>query len=196
MTREERALLRTVRRLARRPAAERRWVVRRLSVPEKRTLAEFWPAWLHAGQAPPAGEWAVWLMLTGRGFGKTRAGAEWVSALARADGALRIALVGATIEDALKVMVTGQSGVMRVARTGEAVILNKSERLVRFASGAEARLYSGRARRNCAGPSIISPGATRSPNGGTRRRRGTICSSGCGWALRRAQDRGARRGRW
>jgi len=143
MTRDERALLRTVKRVARRPADHRRFVVRRLTVPERRTLDEFWPAWLHRGQAPPAGNWAVWLMLTGRGFGKTRAGAEWVSALARADGGLRIALVGATIEDAVKVMVTGQSGVMRVARTGETVVFRKSERLVRFASGAEARLYSG-----------------------------------------------------
>ena len=136
-------LVRTVQRLARRPVDHRYYVVRRLTMPQKRALLEFWPAWLHAGQAPPPGDWAVWLMLTGRGFGKTRAGAEWVSALARADGSLRIALVGATIEDAVKVMVTGQSGVMRVARTGEAVTLNKSEGLVRFASGAEARLYSG-----------------------------------------------------
>jgi phage terminase large subunit-like protein len=152
VTRDERALLATVQRLARRPAADRRWVVRRLTVPERRTLDEFWPAWLHQGQAPPAGDWAVWLMLTGRGFGKTRAGAEWVSALARADGSLRIALVGATIEDALKVMVTGTSGVMRVARTGETVVLNKSERVVRFASGAEARLYSGACPEKLRGP--------------------------------------------
>ena len=152
MTRDERRLLTTVRRLARRPATDRGWVVRRLTMPEKRTLDEFWPAWLHHGQAPPAGDWAVWLMVTGRGFGKTRAGAEWVSALARGDGTLRIALVGATIEDALKVMVTGRSGVMAVARTGEAVSLNKGERLVRFASGAEARLYSGACPEKLRGP--------------------------------------------
>ncbi|MCW3848901.1 terminase family protein [Sphingomonas sp. LB-2] len=143
MTRDQKGLLAAVDRLTRAPADDRRYVVRRLSVPQRRALLEFWPAWLHGGQAPPAGDWAVWLMMTGRGFGKTRAGAEWVSALARADGGLRIALVGATIEDALRVMVTGVSGVMRVARTGETVTLVKSERLVRFPSGAEARLFSG-----------------------------------------------------
>lgn len=143
LTSQARGLLITVRKLARRTAAERSWVVRRLTMPERRTLDEFWPAWRHAGQAPPPGDWPVWLMLTGRGFGKTRAGAEWVSALARADGSLRIALVGATIEDAMKVMVTGRSGMIAVARTGETVTLNRSERLVRFPSGAEARLYSG-----------------------------------------------------
>jgi phage terminase large subunit-like protein len=152
LTKEVRALLATVRRLARRSPAERHHVVRRLTMPQKRTLDEFWPAWRHAGQAPPPGDWPVWLMLTGRGFGKTRAGAEWVSALARADGSLRIALVGATIEDALKVMVTGRSGVIAVARTGEAVTLNRSERLVTFPSGAEARLYTGACPDNLRGP--------------------------------------------
>lgn len=132
-----------MRRLARRSAAERKWVVRNLTMPQKRTLDEFWPAWAHHGQAQPPGDWPVWLMITGRGFGKTRAGAEWVSALARADGSLRIALVGATIEDALKVMVTGKSGVVSVAHTGESVTLHKGDRRVVFPSGAEARLYSG-----------------------------------------------------
>jgi phage terminase large subunit-like protein len=152
MTRDERALLRTVRGLARRKAKERGWVVRRLTVPERRTLDEFWPAWAHDGQMPPQGEWPTWLMVTGRGFGKTRAGAEWVSGLARTHGAIRIALVGATIEDALKVMVEGQSGLVAVARTGEMVTVAKSARTVRFSSGAEAYLYSGACPAKLRGP--------------------------------------------
>lgn len=152
LTGDERALLRTVGRLADLAEVEQRSVLRLLGMPEKRTLDEFWPAWLHEGQAPPDGDWAVWLMLTGRGYGKTRAGAEWVSALARADGGLRIALVGATIEDAVKVMVTGRSGVLRVARTGEAPVFRKSEGVVRFASGAEAWLYSGACPEKLRGP--------------------------------------------
>ncbi len=59
------------------------------------------------------------------------------------DGSLRIALVGATIDEALKVMVTGRSGLVAVARTGETVMVNKSERVVTFASGAQAFRYSG-----------------------------------------------------
>ena len=152
MTPDEKALLRTVRRLALRPESERRWVVRRLTLPQKRTLKEFWPAWAHEGQAPPDGDWPTWLMVTGRGFGKTRAGAEWVSGLARKDGSLRIALVGATIEDALKVMVTGRSGLVAVARTGERVKLNKKEGIVTFASGAQAFLYSGACPEKLRGP--------------------------------------------
>jgi phage terminase large subunit-like protein len=149
VTRDERALVRTVRALARRPERERAWLVRRLTMPEKRTLNELWPAWRHEGQEPPDGDWPTWLMVTGRGFGKTRAGAEWVSGLARERGTvtsdcpLRIALVGATIEDAIKVMVSGRSGLTAVARTGERIDLNKTAGTVRFASGAEAFLYSG-----------------------------------------------------
>jgi phage terminase large subunit-like protein len=150
VTRDERGLLRGVRRLAKLPAAERRAALRLLTVTEKRTLDEFWPAWAHEGQSPPAGDWPTWLMVTGRGFGKTRAGAEWVSALARdpstspfdaaqdrlrTGGALRIALVGATIEDALKVMVNGQSGLIAVARTGERVTLYKSAGVSRRRKG-------------------------------------------------------------
>lgn len=178
MTRDEAALRRTIGRLAGRPAEERAWVVRRLTMPEKRTLDEFWPAWAHDGQLPPAmaldtrpstalpstslgagsPDPSVWLMMTGRGFGKTRAGAEWVSALARqaeafaGGGPLRIALVGATIEDAVKVMVTGRSGLLAVARTGERPSFNKTDGIVRFPSGAEAFLYSGACPEKLRGP--------------------------------------------
>ncbi|HEX8572341.1 MAG TPA: terminase family protein [Allosphingosinicella sp.] len=152
MTRDERALLRTIRRLALKSPAEWRWVLRRLTLPQKRTLKEFWPAWAHDGQIPPEGEWPTWLMVTGRGFGKTRAGAEWISALARLDGNLRIALVGATLEDAMKVMVTGRSGLTAVARTGESVKLNKTARMVTFESGAQAFLYSGACPEKLRGP--------------------------------------------
>jgi phage terminase large subunit-like protein len=158
MRKEERALLRAIRRLVGRAAEQRAWVVRRLTLPQKRTLAEFWPAWAHDGQAPPPGDWPTWLMVTARGFGKTRAGAEWVNELARTMGKaarsspLRIALVGATIEDALKVMVTGRSGVRTIARTGERVEILKKDGIVRFASGAEAYLYSGACPEKLRGP--------------------------------------------
>ena len=53
-----------------------------------------WPIWAHEGQLAPEGDWRVWLIRAGRGFGKTRAGAEWVSEIARGDPDARIALVG------------------------------------------------------------------------------------------------------
>jgi phage terminase large subunit-like protein len=160
VTQDERALLRTVGRVADLLPAERLWVLRRLTVPEKRTLDEFWPGWAHDGQLPPhRGQSHVtvpgaapWLILAGRGFGKTRAGAEWVLALARTRGDLRIALVGATLEDARKVMVTGKSGLLAVARTGEELRFSATEGVVRFPSGAEAFLYSGACPEKLRGP--------------------------------------------
>ena len=73
--------------------------------------------WAHENQLPPSGEgWRVWLMMAGRGFGKTRAGAEWIYRLAEGKPGVRIALVGATIAEARSIMVEGVSGLLSVAR--------------------------------------------------------------------------------
>lgn len=105
-------------------------------------LAADWQSFALAGQRPPPGDWRIWLLMAGRGYGKTRAGAEWVSALARADGGLRIALVGATLDDVRQVMVEGESGILAVARAHERPRWYPSRRLLRFSSGAEAYAYS------------------------------------------------------
>ena len=55
-----------------------------------------WPIWARPAQMAPEGDWRVWLLMAGRGFGKTRAGAEWVRAIAEKDGDARIALIGAS----------------------------------------------------------------------------------------------------
>ncbi len=59
---------------------------------------------------PPPGDWATWLLLAGRGFGKTRTGTAWIDTLARRHEGCHIALVGATHHDARSVMVEGASG--------------------------------------------------------------------------------------
>ena len=57
----------------------------------------------------------VWLLVGGRGFGKTRAGAEWIRARAREAADARVALVGGSRDDVVKVMIEGPSGLIRVA---------------------------------------------------------------------------------
>lgn len=79
-----------------------------LSEAQRRELLERWERWAHAGQVPTAEGWRIWLILAGRGFGKTRAAAEWVSDYARRHPDARIALVGATIDDVQRVMVGGE----------------------------------------------------------------------------------------
>ena len=80
---EDLLLLRT---LAALPDAEWPRVLGRLSDAQCTELIERFPVWAHDGQLAPGGDWRVWLIMAGRGFGKTRAGAEWVSALAREQG--------------------------------------------------------------------------------------------------------------
>jgi phage terminase large subunit-like protein len=100
--------------------------------------------WAHEAQRPPQGGWRSWLLLAGRGFGKTRAGAEWINGVARARPGARIALVGATIGDARSVMVEGVSGILKVARGhGIRVRWEPSLGRLRWPNGSEAQLFSG-----------------------------------------------------
>ena len=102
-------------------------------------------AWAHESQLPPTSEgWRVWLMLAGRGFGKTRAGAEWVESLARSRPGVRIALVGATIDEARRVMVEGVSGVWAIARKRRSRVKWEPSigRLI-WPNGSQAQLFSG-----------------------------------------------------
>jgi phage terminase large subunit-like protein len=126
--------------------------LRRAPRPLVRRLFEEWGWQAHGGQVEPEGEWRVWLIMAGRGFGKTRAGAEWVSARARANPGARIALVGATLEDVVKVMIEGESGLKAAARTGEVVRWRPSRGEVEFPSGATGFVYSGERPEKLRGP--------------------------------------------
>src|SRR5579871_3235059 len=92
-------------------AAELNEILARLETPHD--LAAFlydWRAWGRPTQISPAGDWRVWLLLAGRGFGKTRTGAEWVRIQAEDKRARRIALVGPTLAAVREVMIEGESG--------------------------------------------------------------------------------------
>lgn len=114
----------------------------RLSPEMRREVAHLFQEWALDGQVPPPGDWRVWLIMAGRGFGKTRAGAEWVTKIARKTGRIRIALVGATIEDARRVMVEGPSGLIACAAPNRAPRWEPSLNRLSFRSGAQAFVYS------------------------------------------------------
>jgi phage terminase large subunit-like protein len=118
----------------------------------RRWLVEQWFWQAHGGQVEPSGDWRVWLMMAGRGFGKTRAGAEWVSARARETPGAAIALVGGSRDEVAKVMIEGPSGLLAVARTGEAPVWTATRGVLRFSSGAEAFVYSAAAPEKLRGP--------------------------------------------
>jgi phage terminase large subunit-like protein len=86
--------------------------------------------------------WTTWLILGGRGAGKTRAGAEWVRGLAINDPNARIALIGETEHDAREVMVEGVSGLLAVHRHDERPQWIPSRRRLEWKNGAEAQVFS------------------------------------------------------
>src|SRR5689334_2228610 len=96
---------------------EEQWRILNAMTPLDLAALDVWfEFWAHKNQLPPNDDgWRVWLMMAGRGFGKTRAGAEWIHGLANARPKVRIALVGATISDARSIMVEGVSGLLSVA---------------------------------------------------------------------------------
>jgi phage terminase large subunit-like protein len=102
-------------------------------------------AWAHENQLPPSDTgWRTWLMMAGRGFGKTRAGAEWIHGLALARPGVRIALVGASMAEARSIMVEGVSGVLSVARNRRRRVgWEPSVGRLRWSNGSEAQIFSG-----------------------------------------------------
>ncbi len=141
-----------MRRLVALPERERAAVLGRLTPPQLRAFAGQWGVWAHDGQQLAHDDWRVWLIRAGRGFGKTRAGAEWVSAVARARPDARIALVGGTLEDVRRVMVEGRSGLIAVARAHEPYVWRRGDGEFRFASGARAFAYSAEVPETLRGP--------------------------------------------
>jgi phage terminase large subunit-like protein len=134
------------------PEKERARLIATLSTEDLRTFNEWWERWAHTGQCWPDGDWRIWLIRAGRGFGKTRAGAEWTIRMARDNPTARIALVGATIEDVRRVMVEGPAGLLAVRRDAEWIGWRKDTGELEFESGARAFVYSAEAPEKLRGP--------------------------------------------
>jgi phage terminase large subunit-like protein len=132
-------------RLAKLPPIHRLQLMRSLNARQRKVLDTEWRGWAMQGQSAPDRDWRVWLIRAGRGFGKTRAGAEWVSEVARNNAKARIALVAATADEARRVMIEGESGLMNVAHDGERPVWRATLGEVWFASGAVAQVYSAAA---------------------------------------------------
>lgn len=117
-------------------------------------------------QLPPVGsvEWFVWMVMAGRGFGKTRCGAEWVRGLANKEPWAwggekyipaehpRIALVADNAEDAVKVMIKGRSGLLNVCPIEERPWFKPSEKALYWPNGAMAFYYSAEDAEQLRGP--------------------------------------------
>ncbi len=132
--------------------AERRCVLRSFSPSERRELAWHWRLWARTEQIAPPGNWRIWLIMAGRGFGKTRAGAEWVREVAAANPDARIALVGASLGEARAVMIEGESGILATSPPRRRPQFEPSLRRLTWPNGAQAVLYSALEPESLRGP--------------------------------------------
>ena len=107
----------------------------------ERLLRE-WEVWGRRDQQSPPGAWKTWLILAGRGWGKSRTGAEWVRAMATSGRARRIALVARTAADVRDVLVEGESGLLAIHRADERPMWEPSRRRLTWPNGAIATTYS------------------------------------------------------
>jgi phage terminase large subunit-like protein len=137
--------------LASLPESQRQNFLESLSPTETDGLIEDWHFWARADQLPPSGAWTTWLVLGGRGAGKTRAGAEWIRALVDAGQAGRIALVGETLGDVREVMIDGPSGLTSLTRKGRPRYEASRKRLL-WPNGAVAQAFSAGEPESLRGP--------------------------------------------
>ncbi|MEP1206717.1 MAG: terminase family protein [Rhizobiaceae bacterium] len=114
----------------------------------KEHLIHRWPIYARTRQRPTLATWTNWLLLGGRGAGKTRTGAEWIRAMALGDTYFtaqpvgNIALVAETYSDAREVMVEGQSGLLAIHTSWERPVWISSRRRLEWPNGAIAQLFS------------------------------------------------------
>jgi phage terminase large subunit-like protein len=111
-----------------------------------------WDTKARASQKIPEGDWKIWLILAGRGFGKTRTGAETVRTWATGGIARRICLIGHHMDDVRRVMVEGESGILSISHPQEGVRYEPSKRTLIWPNGAMALTYSGESPRQLRGP--------------------------------------------
>jgi phage terminase large subunit-like protein len=122
--------------------SERREIWASLTELQQRELVYTWRGYkARKNQIRPPGEWRYWLVQAGRGFGKTRTGAEGIREYVD-EGARIIHLVGSTAGDVRDVMVQGESGLLNCYPPNQRPLYEPSKRLVTFHTGAQAHLFS------------------------------------------------------
>ena len=139
--------------------------IEELSLAEMRALLHDWTIWARPAQLPPDDprssnhptpgtpnpHWEYWLALAGRGWGKTRTGAEQVLRWVRT-GYRRIAILAPTAADARDVATEGESGILTVAHPKERPLYEPSKRRLTFPNGAIATLFSAEEPERLRGP--------------------------------------------
>ncbi len=126
------------------PPDKRSTLLTTLSDDEALALYYDWEGvWARPNQLEPDGEWRTWLLLAGRGFGKTRTGAEYVIKKVQAGDWKRVALIGETAADCRDVMIEGESGILACSPPWFYPEYEPSKRRLTWPNGAIALTFSG-----------------------------------------------------
>lgn len=137
----------------------------KLAKKEAEQLYFDWYLWARDDQLPPnlqpknaRANWQNWILLGGRGAGKTRAGAEWIRAMAlgikpfATKPAWRIALIGETFNDVREVMLEGESGLLNIHPPQQKPTYIASRKRLEWPNGAVANLFSAEEPESLRGP--------------------------------------------
>lgn len=122
------------------PAAERLGLLAKWPDDELAALEYDWRFWARPDQLAPPGNWRTWLVMAGRGYGKTRVGAEWTRMSAR-DYPL-VNIIGATADDARDIMIEGESGILAVCPPDERPRYVGSKRRLEWPNGARSLIFT------------------------------------------------------
>lgn len=120
----------------------RRQYISTLTEREKVALRFNWKYWRRRDQIPPAGRWYIWLILAGRGWGKTRVGAQFVIERARLLPGSRGALVGPTAADVRDTMIEGESGILECSPPDFRPKYEPSKRRLTWPNGSRATAFT------------------------------------------------------
>lgn len=122
------------------PDDERAAILNDLSEQQAHDLLFDWKFWARPEQLPPPGNWRIWLVMAGRGFGKTRTGAEWVRQRVKRYPYTNI--IGATADDARDIMIEGESGILAVCPPDERPEYLPSKRRLQWPNGARTLIFT------------------------------------------------------
>ena len=131
----------------------RREFLQSLSPAELQRLEFTWRFWARTDQLPPEGDWRTWLLLGGRGSGKTRSAAEWIRDEVESGRRRYLGIVGPTADAIRKFQIEGQSGILATAPPWNRPSYEPSTRRLVWPNGAIANLFSAE-----------EPGRLRGPN--------------------------------
>lgn len=122
------------------PDVQRRKLLAELSESDCEELLYDWKFWARPDQLPPAGEWRTWLVLAGRGWGKTRVGAEWVRSSVKQYPMVNI--IAPTADDARDIMIEGESGILAICPDNERPDYLPSKRRLEWPNGARTLIFT------------------------------------------------------